>query len=242
MLRRIREERGANSVLLLAAWGLIMAFLVITFDFVLAYVYQHQMRTAVEAAVAAGSRQAAYQVQVELKRTMYQWVEQRDGGGRVVQSGWQKSPADVVVGPGWEEEIWAPYQYRGESLWEAYPAYCDRSPKKPVSYICRKAEVVPGTCIAVERHPGAAQQAAWAAYEANTVRWADQLQEVRVIEPPAVHTDGASFSVTMAVEAEMPTMFMGLFGMDTFPIRVRSADLGSGLGAELVRLGESPCR
>jgi|GEM_PF-3832082 len=241
MLRRFRGERGGSSVLLLAAWGLIMAFLVIAVDFVLAYIYQHQMRTAVEAAVTAGSRQAAYQMQVELKRTMYQWVEQRDGSGRVVQSGWQKIPADVVVGPGWEEEIWAPYKYRGLPLWEAYPSQCDRSPQKPVSYICEKAEVVPGSCIAAERHPGAAQQAAWATYQANTARWGDTL-EVRVIEPPAVHTDGTSFTVTMAVEAEMPTMFLRLFGMDTFPIRVRSADLGSALGAELVRLGESPCR
>lgn len=241
MLRSLREDRGGSSVLLLAAWGLIMAFLVIACDFVLAYIYQHQMRTAVEAAVAAGSRQAAYQMRVELKRTMYQWVDQRDGSGGVVHAGWQKSPADVVLGPGWEEEIWAPYKYRGLPLWEAYPDHCDRSPQKPVSYVCERAEVVPGSCIAAERYPGAAQQAAWAAYQANTGRWGGTL-EVRVTEPPAVRTDGTSFTVTMAVEAEMPTMFLGLFGMERFPIRVRSADLESPVGADLVRLGVSPCR
>lgn len=245
MLRRLREERGANSILLLAAWGVVMAFLVMACDFVLAYIYQHQVRTAVEAAVTAGSKQAEYQMQVRLKRTMYQWEEQTkcdNGQCRTVKAGWKKTPADVTVGPGWEKDIWAPYRYRRQPLWQAYPEQCDRSLKKPVSYICQKAEVVADSCIAAERHPGAATQAAWAAYRANTGRWENQLEQVRVTQPPEAQAEGTAFGVTMAVEAEMPTMFLRLFGVDHLPIRVRSADLTENLGAELVRLGENPCQ
>lgn len=245
MLRRLRNQKGASSILMLAVWGAIMAFLAVSFDFVLAYVYQHQMRTAVEAAVTAGTRQAEYRMKVLLKRKQYEWVEKQecgDQGCRTVQAGWRVTQADIVLGPDWEERVWAPYRYRRQPLWQAYPEYCDRKLKKPGAVICQKAEVVVGSCTAAERTPGAATRAAWEAYRANTGRWESQLEQVRVTEPPTVHADGTSFSVTMGVEAEMPTTFLRLFGVDSFPIRVRSTDLTGNVGAELVRLGENPCQ
>jgi len=245
VLRRLRDQRGGSSVLMLAVWGAIMAFLAISFDYVLAHIYQHQMRTAVEAAVAAGARQAEYRMKVLLKRRQYEWVEKQecgDDGCRLVQAGWRVTQSDTIVGPDWEERIWAPYRYRRQPLWKAYPEHCDRKLKKPVTVICQKAEVVAGSCIAAERTPGAAVRAAWEAYRANTGRWEHRLEQVRVTEPPTVRADGTSFSVTMGVEAEMPTMFLRLFGIDHFPIRIRSADLDDSVGAEVVRLGENPCR
>lgn len=240
----LMQQRGSSSILLLAAWGAIMAFLAISIDFALAYIYQHQVRTAVEAGVAAGVRQAEYRMKVELKRKLYEWVERREckeGECRVVDAGWRITPADTTVGPDWEEEIWAPYRYRGQPFWKAYPDQCDQRLRKPASIICQKARVVAGSCRAAEREPGAAVRAAYSAYRANTGRWEDQLERIRVTEPPTVRASGTSFAMSMGVEAEKPTMFLRLFGIDHFPIRIRSADLGDSLGAELVRLSENPC-
>jgi hypothetical protein len=247
MLGRL-NQRGSSSIMLLMIWGALVGFLGIAFDLALTYVYRQQIRTAMEAAVTAGAHQGEYYMSVRLIRQKFQWlwtcndVTQPDGTKVCVPYKYLDTPVDaneVVTGP--EKTVWAPWRYQKQPLYVAYPQYCQQQQEDGTYYFCYKAEVIKDSCRVVERRPGLAVEADWQAFNDNKQRWASQLQNVQ-IDPPQLTANGLHFEVTMAVQAEMPTMFLRMIGFPTLPIRVQAADLGTSHGAKIVRLGDDPCR
>ncbi|HWI61508.1 MAG TPA: Tad domain-containing protein [Symbiobacteriaceae bacterium] len=246
-----RSQRGSSMMMLLMIWAILVGFLGVAFDLAMSYVYRQQVRTAMEAAVTAGAIQGEYEMQVRLYRRHYQWIHgctpYKNPDGTSGCAPWKQltvTGTDAVdTYPGRESVVWAPYRYRKTptALSNLHPGLCDAVKDDDSYKYCERAEVVKSSCRVVETSSGAAVAAAQEAFRANKQRWEGKLQNVKGGQP-RLAADKLKFEVTMDITAEMPTMFLRMIGIPTIPIRVQGAELSGSHGAEIVRLGDDPCR
>lgn len=227
-----REQRGSTSIMLISVWMLMTIFLGFIFDLGLAMVVRQQMRTALESAAHAGAQQADLWLTVRLPGTEYRWEQRQDCTWNeqlrkqicTPQGQWLAEARTVTAGSGWHDQIWFP----GREPWQVYPQCSHPAITPPgVYFVCDRP--VATDCMLRDRY--GALPAARRMYQEERRRWAGRVAQESYSERTQYREGNPlRFGVDVSAAVELPTMFLKLFGLSHWPVRVRGV-AGNEVGA-----------